>query len=95
MSSRKSHDAIRAAADAADRQTEQRLLTRILVRLLPALEFGQLVIALCLLPLAYWLNHWKHGRKVAVGISLLLAAFGTAWFVDRAFNLELMQRFGL
>ena len=44
MSSRKSHDAIRAAADAADRQTEQRLLTRILVRLLPALEFGQLVI---------------------------------------------------
>jgi hydrogenase/urease accessory protein HupE len=70
-------------------------LVRCLLSFNLGVEFGQLVIALCLLPLAYWLNHWKHGRKVAVGISLLLAAFGTAWFIDRAFNLELMQRFGL
>src|SRR5262249_53584105 len=58
-------------------------------------EFGQLVIATCLLPLAYALNHWRYGRFVAMGISVLLAIFGTAWFIDRAFGLELMQRIGL
>ena len=50
---------------------------------------------LCLLPLAYALHHWKHGRNVAIAISLLLALFGMAWFIDRAFALELMQRVGL
>jgi hydrogenase/urease accessory protein HupE len=58
-------------------------------------EFGQLAIALCLLPLAYLLHHWKYGRHLAIAISALLALFGLAWFIDRAFNLELMQRLGL
>jgi len=40
-------------------------------------------------------NTGKYGRYLAIAISLLLAAFGSAWFIDRAFNLELMQRFGL
>jgi HupE/UreJ protein len=70
-------------------------LVRCLLSFNVGVEFGQLVIATCLLPLAYGLNHWKHGRVVAMGISILLALFGTAWFIDRAFNLELMQRIGL
>jgi len=70
-------------------------LVRCLLSFNLGVEFGQLVIAICLLPLAYALNHLKHGRKVAIAISLLLAAFGTAWFIDRALNLELMLRIGL
>ena len=58
-------------------------------------ECGQLVIAICLLPLAYAIHSWKYGRSIAIFISLVLAAFGTAWFLDRACNLELMQRIGL
>jgi hypothetical protein len=70
-------------------------LVRCLLSFNVGVEFGQLVIALCLFPAAYALGHWKHGRQVAIGISLLLALFGTAWFIDRAFALEFMQRFGL
>lgn len=70
-------------------------LIRCLLSFNLGVEFGQLVIATCLLPLAYALNHWKYGRIVAMGISILLAIFGTAWFIDRAFGLELMRRIGL
>ena len=70
-------------------------LIRCLLSFNLGVECGQLVIATCLLPLAYALNHWKHGRVVAMCISILLALFGTAWFIDRAFALELMQRIGL
>jgi hydrogenase/urease accessory protein HupE len=70
-------------------------LIRCLLSFNVGVEVGQLAIALCLLPLAYALNHWKHGRKVAITISILLALFGAAWFIDRAFALEFMQRFGL
>jgi len=70
-------------------------LIRCLLSFNLGVECGQLVIATCLLPLAYGLNHWKYGRFVAMGISVLLAIFGTAWFIDRAFGLELMQRIGL
>jgi hypothetical protein len=70
-------------------------LIRCLLSFNLGVEAGQLAIALCLLPLAYALNHWRHGRKLALAISLLLACFGTAWFIDRAFNLELMQSVGL
>jgi hypothetical protein len=70
-------------------------LIRCLLAFNLGVEFGQLVIATCLLPLAFALNHWKYGRVVANGISVLLAIFGTAWFIDRVFGLELMQRIGL
>jgi hydrogenase/urease accessory protein HupE len=70
-------------------------LIRCLLSFNLGVECGQLCIAICLLPLAYALNHWKYGRSVAMGISILLALFGTAWFVDRLFALDLMQRFGL
>jgi hydrogenase/urease accessory protein HupE len=65
-------------------------LVRCLISFNVGVEFGQLVIALCLLPLALLLACWKHGRKVVVVISILLAAFGLAWFFDRAFALEFM-----
>jgi hypothetical protein len=58
-------------------------------------EFGQLAIALCLLPLAWFLTKWKYGRPAAILISSVLAAFGLAWFLDRTLNLELMQHIGL
>jgi hypothetical protein len=70
-------------------------LIRCLLSFNLGVEFGQLVIAICLLPLAYVLNHWKHGHKVAMGISVLLALFGAAWFFDRAFNLGYMGYVGL
>lgn len=63
-------------------------LIRCLLAFNLGVEFGQLMIALCLLPVAYVLNRWKYGRKVVVAISLLLALFGTVWFMERAFGLE-------
>ncbi|HEY2411095.1 MAG TPA: HupE/UreJ family protein [Pirellulaceae bacterium] len=70
-------------------------LIRCLLSFNLGVEFGQLVIAICLLPLAYTLNHWKHGHKVAMGISILLALFGAAWFIDRALDLGYMGYIGL
>jgi HupE/UreJ protein len=70
-------------------------LVRCLLSFNLGVEAGQLMIALLLLPLAYALNHWKYGRYATTTISALLAAFGVAWFIDRAFALELMQRVGL
>jgi hydrogenase/urease accessory protein HupE len=69
-------------------------LIRCLLSFNVGVEFGQLVIALLLLPIAWGLGRWQHGRKVAIAISLLLATFGAAWFIDRAFALEWMQRIG-
>jgi hypothetical protein len=65
-------------------------LIRCLLSFNLGVEFGQLVIAICLLPLAYLLNHWAHGHKIAMAISIFLALFGTGWFIDRVFNLEFM-----
>ena len=45
---------------------------------------------MALLPLALFLARWRYGRWVTVGISLLLALFGIAWFVERALGLEYM-----
>lgn len=53
-------------------------------------EVGQIAIAVALLPLAWLLQHWRHGRKLAIAISLVLAAFGSAWLADRLFALEIM-----
>jgi hypothetical protein len=60
-------------------------LVRCLLSFNLGVEFGQLCIAVCLLPLAYALNQWKHGRKVMLAISALLALFGGYWFIERAF----------
>jgi hypothetical protein len=73
---------------------EMGLPTRGLVRCLLSfnlgVEIGQLAIVLLILPAALWLARWKHGPKTIVGISILLALFGLAWFVDRAFALAFM-----
>jgi hypothetical protein len=53
-------------------------------------EVGQLAIATVLLPFALLLARWKHGRKVVIAISILLALFGLAWFIERALGLEYM-----
>lgn len=65
-------------------------LIRCLLAFNLGVEVGQLAIATALLPLALALNRWKHGRKVVVAISVLLALFGLAWFVERALGLEFM-----
>jgi hydrogenase/urease accessory protein HupE len=53
-------------------------------------ELGQLAIATLLLPLAIGLKRWKYGSLAAKIISLGLAAFGLAWFIDRALALGFM-----
>jgi hydrogenase/urease accessory protein HupE len=63
-------------------------LIRCLLSFNLGVECGQLVIATCLLPLAYALTRWKYGHIVAMGISILLGLFGTVWFVERAFGFE-------
>jgi hypothetical protein len=65
-------------------------LVRSLLAFNVGVEVGQIAIALALLPLATLLRHWRHGRKVALAISVLLACFGTGWLLDRALNLEVM-----
>jgi hypothetical protein len=65
-------------------------LLRSLLAFNVGVEVGQIAIALGLLPLAILLAHWRHGAKVAMVISGLLALFGTGWLLDRALNLELM-----
>jgi len=65
-------------------------LIRCLLSFNVGVEVGQLAIATLLLPLALGLAHWKHGPKAAKGISLALAAFGLAWFIDRALALGFM-----
>jgi hydrogenase/urease accessory protein HupE len=65
-------------------------LIRCLLSFNVGVEVGQLAIATLLLPLAYGLKHWKYGPWAAKGISLGLAAFGLAWFIDRAFAIGFM-----
>jgi hydrogenase/urease accessory protein HupE len=65
-------------------------LVRCLLMFNLGVEVGQLAIALALLPIALVLARWKHGRKAVIAISLLLAAFGLAWFIDRVFALDAM-----
>ena len=58
-------------------------LVRCLLSFNVGVEAGQLAIAAALTPLAFGLAKWRHGRRVIVAISLVLAAFGAAWFVER------------
>jgi hydrogenase/urease accessory protein HupE len=70
-------------------------LIRCLLSFNVGVEVGQLLIAVCLLPIPIFLSYWRHGHIARLAISFLLAFFGLAWFLARAFSLELMQRFGL
>jgi hypothetical protein len=65
-------------------------LMRCLLAFNIGVEVGQLAIAVLLLPLAIGLARWKHGRAAANVISIGLALFGLAWFLDRALALEMM-----
>jgi hydrogenase/urease accessory protein HupE len=65
-------------------------LVRSLLAFNVGVEVGQIAIALGLLPLAIFLAHWRHGDKVALVVSCLLALFGAGWFLDRALSLEIM-----
>jgi hypothetical protein len=65
-------------------------LFRCLLAFNVGVEAGQLAIAVLLLPLAIGLARWKHGRTAANAISICLALFGVAWFLDRALALEVM-----
>jgi len=65
-------------------------LVRCLLSFNLGVEAGQLAIALTLLPLALLLARWKHGRKVAIAISIALACFGLAWLIERACGLSYM-----
>jgi hypothetical protein len=65
-------------------------LVRCLLSFNVGVEVGQLLIALVLLPFAWLLGRWRHGRKVLVAVSLLLAALAAAWLVERAFSLDFM-----
>ncbi|MEW6303046.1 MAG: HupE/UreJ family protein [Verrucomicrobiota bacterium] len=65
-------------------------LVRCLLSFNVGVELGQLAIVLLLLPISVGLAKWQHGRKATLGLSIVLALFGAAWFVDRAFALGKM-----
>jgi hypothetical protein len=55
-------------------------------------ELGQLAIVLLFLPLAFALRRTRFYRVwVMVGGSLVIAALAAAWFVERAFQVELLR----
>jgi hydrogenase/urease accessory protein HupE len=66
-------------------------LIRCLLSFNLGVEAGQLAIALALLPLAMLLARWKHGRKVTIAVSIILACFGLVWFVERACGLTFLS----
>jgi hydrogenase/urease accessory protein HupE len=66
-------------------------LVRCLLAFNLGVEAGQLAIALALLPLAMSLARWKHGPKVVVAVSIILAGIGLFWFLERALGLSLLS----
>jgi hypothetical protein len=55
-------------------------------------EIGQLAIVAALLPLIYGLCRWRHyPRAVLQGGSLAIVSIAALWFVERAFDVTLMQ----
>ena len=53
-------------------------------------EAGQLAVVLALLPLSLALTKWRHGLRVKIAISVVVALLGLAWFLDRVFSLGWM-----
>jgi hypothetical protein len=55
-------------------------------------ELGQLAIVVLFLPLAFALRRTRlYRRWVMVGGSMLIALLGTAWLVERALGLRLLD----
>ncbi len=55
-------------------------------------EVGQLVIVSAFLPSAYWLRRGVfYQRVVFLGGSVLICGLATVWFIERAFNLKLLE----
>src|SRR5262245_19478838 len=55
-------------------------------------EIGQLAIVAAVLPLIYGLCRWRHyPRAVLQGGSLAIVSIAALWFVERAFDVALMQ----
>jgi len=65
-------------------------LIRSLLAFNVGVELGQICIVLALLPLTLWLAKQSYGRRVQMGISILIGITGACWFVDRAFALKFM-----
>ncbi len=65
-------------------------LLRCLLAFNVGVEIGQLAIVLALLPLTLWLARQSYGPRARVILSLVIFAFGLAWFVERAFGLRFM-----
>ena len=62
-------------------------LVRCLLSFNLGVEAGQLAIALALLPLAMLLTRWKHGPKVTIAVTIILAGFGLFWLLERVSGL--------
>jgi hydrogenase/urease accessory protein HupE len=53
-------------------------------------EAAQVTIVLALLPVSLWLGRQPYGHRAKLALSMMIFLVGTAWFIDRAFNLRLM-----
>lgn len=53
-------------------------------------ELGQIAIVLAMLPVSIVLTHWSGGKLFTRMISVIIALFGAAWFIDRVFALKFM-----
>jgi hypothetical protein len=65
-------------------------LIRSLLSFNVGVELGQLAIVLAMFPLLLLLRRTRHAPAVAAMVSVVIALFGLAWFVDRAFALQFM-----
>jgi hypothetical protein len=53
-------------------------------------ELGQIAIAGACWPFIWWIAQKSWAPRVRIGVAIVLIAFGSAWFVDRAFALNFM-----
>ena len=65
-------------------------LVRSLLAFNLGVETGQIAIASVCWPVLWWIVRKPWASHVRIGLSLVLVAFGAAWFVDRAFALHFM-----
>jgi hypothetical protein len=65
-------------------------LARSLVSFNLGVEAGQFVIVGILWPALWWINRQPWAARARVGVSVVIFLFGSAWFVERTFQLKLM-----